>query len=93
LYDGNVDGLYAVGCDPALAEDVVQETTQASAKGDALLAEVGHRAWHDPWSGVVEQARALLEHGKRPRVPELARPRCGRARPGRRAVPSAILEA
>jgi hypothetical protein len=36
-----------------------------SAEGDALLAEIAHRAWHERWNGVAEQARELLERGKR----------------------------
>jgi tetratricopeptide (TPR) repeat protein len=32
-----------------------------AAEGDALLAEIAQRRWHDVWSGVAEQARELLE--------------------------------
>lgn len=30
----------------------------AERRGDTLLAEIAHRAWHERWSGVAEQARA-----------------------------------
>jgi len=36
-----------------------------TAEGDALLAEITRRRWHEVWSGVAEQARALLERGRR----------------------------
>jgi len=36
-----------------------------SAEGDALLAEIAHRRWHEQWSGIAEQAREMLERGKR----------------------------
>jgi len=35
-----------------------------TADGDALLREVASRRWHDIWSGVVYQAKYLLERGK-----------------------------
>jgi tetratricopeptide (TPR) repeat protein len=35
-----------------------------SAEGDAVLAEIAGRRWHELWSGVAEQARELLERGK-----------------------------
>jgi hypothetical protein len=36
-----------------------------TAEGDAQLADiVNDRRWHDVWSGVVAQARALLERSK-----------------------------
>jgi tetratricopeptide (TPR) repeat protein len=37
-----------------------------SDEGDALLAEIVHRRWHELWSGVTYQARELLERGKHP---------------------------
>jgi hypothetical protein len=39
----------------------------AERRGDTLLAEIAHRAWHERWNGVAEQARELLERGKHAR--------------------------
>jgi RNA polymerase sigma-70 factor (ECF subfamily) len=56
LYDASVDGLYAfvyyrVGCDAALAEDVVQET---------FAIALSRRAEHDPARGSVASWLAVL---------------------------------
>lgn len=56
IYDGNVDGLYAfvyyrVGCDPALAEDVVQET---------FAIALSRRAEYDAARGTVGSWLAVL---------------------------------
>ncbi|HEX2688128.1 MAG TPA: VIT domain-containing protein [Kofleriaceae bacterium] len=37
-----------------------------TAEGDALLAEITHRTWHEQWSGIAYQARELLERGQHP---------------------------
>ncbi|HEY5948786.1 MAG TPA: tetratricopeptide repeat protein, partial [Kofleriaceae bacterium] len=35
-------------------------------EGDALLEQISKQKWHDVWSGVVAQAKGLLERGKPP---------------------------
>ncbi|MBA3542288.1 MAG: hypothetical protein H0T79_21915, partial [Deltaproteobacteria bacterium] len=40
-----------------------------TAEGDALLADITSRTWHDVHSGIVWQARNLIERGKPQRSP------------------------
>jgi hypothetical protein len=35
-----------------------------TAEGDALLAEIAGRRWHERWSGIAWQAKSLLERGR-----------------------------
>ena len=36
-------------------------------EGDALLEQVATGTWHAMWSGVVHQAKNLIERGKQPK--------------------------
>ncbi|MCX5741117.1 MAG: hypothetical protein NT062_01305 [Proteobacteria bacterium] len=38
-----------------------------AAEGDALLRDIANGRWHEQWSGIVWQARGLIDRGKPPR--------------------------
>jgi tetratricopeptide (TPR) repeat protein len=51
---------------PRLREAQVLFALGRAAEGDAILTDITTRTWHDNWSGVVYQAKELLERGKPP---------------------------